>query len=148
MSTDMTQGDVIAQGACMNLQVLRASHFVLKAFDEAYREFGVRATQLPVLAMMADYHGPISIKDVADAVESERSVMFRKLKVMEKNGWISEDLAASGKEKMFILTDAGRTLIEQLGPIRTRVQEKLMTRLAPDEQHLLMSLCGKLRGME
>ena len=148
MSTDMTQEDMATQGACMNLQVLRASHFVLKAFDEAYREFGVRATQLPVLAMMADYRGPISIKDVADAVESERSVMFRKLKVMEKNGWISEDLAASGKEKMFILTDAGRELIEQLAPVRTRVQEKLMTRLAPDEQYLLMSLCGKLRGLE
>jgi len=148
MSIEISEKDMVSQGACMNLQVLRASHFVLKAFDEAYREFGVRATQLPVLAMMADYPGPISIKDVADAVESERSVMFRKLKVMEKNGWISEDLASSGKEKMFVLTDSGRDLINQLAPVRTRVQEKLMTRLAPDEQHLLMSLCGKLRGMD
>jgi len=131
----------------MNLQVLRASHFVLKAFDEAYREYGVRATQLPVLAMMADAMVAVSIKDIAEVVESERSVMFRKLKVMEKNGWIVEDLAISGKEKMYLLTDSGRKLIDDLAPIRTQVQEKLMTRLAPDEQHLLMSLCGKLRGL-
>lgn len=148
MNIDIPETEMAAQGACMNLQVLRASHFVLKAFDEAYRKFGVRATQLPVLAMMADHPGPISIRDVADAVESERSVMFRKLKVMEKNGWISEDLAAPGKEKMFKLTAEGRDLIDKLAPVRTRVQEKLMTRLAPDEQHLLMSLCGKLRGMD
>ncbi|MDH5185274.1 MAG: hypothetical protein OEX12_15450 [Gammaproteobacteria bacterium] len=141
------QIDRVAQGACMNLQVLRASHFVLKAFDEAYREFGVRATQLPVLAMMAETTSSVSIKDIAEVVESERSVMFRKLKVMEKNGWIAEDLAVSGKEKMYFLTDSGHKLIADLAPIRTQVQEKLMTRLAPDEQHLLMSLCGKLRGL-
>lgn len=136
-----------SQGACMNLQVLRASHFVLKAFDEAYREFGVRATQLPVLVMMAESAASVSIKDIAEVVESERSVMFRKLKVMEKNGWIAEDLASSGKEKMYLLTDSGRKLIADLAPIRAQVQEKLMTRLAPDEQYLLMSLCGKLRGV-
>ena len=141
------QVDMAAQGACMNLQVLRASHFVLKAFDEAYREFGVRATQLPVLAMMAESPVPVSIKDIAEVVESERSVMFRKLKVMEKNGWIVEDLSASGKEKMYLLTDSGHKLIGDLAPIRAQVQEKLMTRLAPDEQYLLMSLCGKLRGV-
>lgn len=141
------QVDMAAQGACMNLQVLRASHFVLKAFDEAYREFGVRATQLPVLAMMAENADSVSIKDIAEVVESERSVMFRKLKVMEKNGWIVEDLSASGKEKMYLLTDSGHKLIGDLAPIRAKVQEKLMTRLAPDEQYLLMSLCGKLRGV-
>ncbi|MDH5360940.1 MAG: hypothetical protein OEX03_10275 [Gammaproteobacteria bacterium] len=145
--TDEQQLDMAQQGACMNLQVLRASHFVLKAFDEAYREFGVRATQLPVLAMMAENPSPVSIKEIAEVVESERSVMFRKLKVMEKNGWIVEDQAITGKEKMYLLTDSGRKLIDDLGPIRAQVQEKLMTRLAPDEQHLLMSLCGKLRGV-
>ena len=144
---DDEQVDMAAQGACMNLQVLRASHFVLKAFDEAYREFGVRATQLPVLAMMAETPASVSIKEIAEVVESERSVMFRKLKVMEKNGWIAEDLAVNGKEKMYLLTEAGNKLIKDLAPIRTQVQQELMTRLAPDEQHLLMSLCGKLRGV-
>ena len=60
--------------ACFNLQMMRSSHYILKAYDEAYRPFGVRATQMPVLGAVARRQ-PVTIREIADELESERSVM-------------------------------------------------------------------------
>jgi DNA-binding MarR family transcriptional regulator len=131
--------------ACINLQMLRASHYIMKAYDEAYRPLGVRATQMPVLGVVAR-RGPVTIKQVADEMESERSAISRKLQVMEQNGWITEDPETTGKEKAFVLTAEGRKVIDRILPVRLQVQQRLMGMLSNEEQKLLMSLCTKLKG--
>ena len=130
---------------CVNMQMLRTSHFIMKAYDEAYRDLGVRATQTPVLGILAR-NKSATIREIADAMESERSVMSRKLHVMEKNGWITE--STSGKEKTFTLTDAGRKLMEKVWPIRLEVQNRLLGQLSKAEQDLLFNLCDKLKEAE
>jgi DNA-binding MarR family transcriptional regulator len=129
---------------CINLQMLRASHYILKAYDEAYRPFGVRATQIPVLAVVARLQ-PASIQAIAREMESERSVISRKLQVMEKSGWVRVDPKNKGREKTFVLSPRGRELIEKVKPARLSVQQQLMSILNDDEQQLLLSLCSKLR---
>jgi len=72
---------------CVNLQILRASHSVLKRFDDAYRPWGVKATQLPVLNYLFQV-GSATTKSIAAHTSTERSVLSRKLQIMQKNGWI------------------------------------------------------------
>ena len=129
---------------CINMQILRASHYVLKTYDDAYRDLGIRATQMPVVGLIAR-KGPITIRQIADEMESERSVMSRKLQVMEKNGWIIEDPATSGKEKSFILADEGSALIKRVLPVKHEVQTKILNKLSEDERNLLLNLCSKLK---
>ncbi len=116
----------------------------MKAYDNAYRPFGVKATQIPVLGIVARLQ-PVTIKTVADEMESERSAISRKMQVMEKNGWVKEDPGTTGKEKSFKLTTKGRNLIERIKPVRFAVQQRIFSALSPAEQELLMSLCGKLK---
>lgn len=129
---------------CINMQILRASHYVLKTYDDAYRDLGVRATQMPVIGLISR-EGPITIRQIAKQMESERSVMSRKLQVMEKNDWISEDPKTTGKEKSFIVTKAGKELIEQILPVKYKVQQQINSKLSEDERNLLLSLCSKLK---
>ena len=129
---------------CINMQILRASHYVLKTYDDAYRHLGIRATQMPVIGLIAR-KGPITIRQIADEMESERSVMSRKLQVMEKNGWISEDPLTTGKEKSFILANEGRALIERVLPVKHKVQQQILSKLTEDERNLLLNLCSKLK---
>jgi len=129
---------------CINMQILRASHYVLKTYDDAYRDLGIRATQMPVVGLISR-KGPITIRQIAEEMESERSVMSRKLQVMEKNGWISEDPETTGKEKSFILTEEGRALIERVLPVRFEVQQKILSKLSDEERNLLLNLCTKLK---
>ena len=139
----MTEPDIkTGYPQCVNMQMLRTSHFIMKAYDEAYRDLGVRATQTPVLGILAR-NKSATIREIADEMESERSVMSRKLQVMEKNGWITE--GASGKEKTFTLTDSGRKLMEKVWPIRLEVQNRLLAQLNEAEQDLLLNLCDKLK---
>ena len=69
--------------ACVNLQMLRASHSVLKSYDDAYRPYGVKATQLPVLNLLSS-NGTATTKEIASQTMTERSVLSRKLQVMQK----------------------------------------------------------------
>lgn len=130
---------------CVNMQMLRTSHFIMKTYDNAYRDLGVRATQTPVLGILARNESA-TIREIADEMETERSVMSRKLQVMEKNGWIKESI--QGKEKVFKLTDQGRALMRKVWPIRLEVQEKLLGQLSEVEQQLLFGLCDKLKAIE
>jgi len=130
---------------CVNMQMLRTSHFIMKAYDNAYRDLGVRATQTPVLGILARNESA-TIREIADEMETERSVMSRKLQVMEKNGWIRESI--QGKEKVFKLTDQGRALMKKVWPKRLEVQEKLLGQLSDAEQQLLLGLCDKLKAIE
>ena len=130
--------------SCINMQILRASHYVLKTYDDAYRDLGIRATQMPVIGLIAR-KGPVTIRQIADEMESERSVMSRKLQVMEKNGWISEDPLTTGKEKSFILTDEGRALIDRVLPVKHQVQQRILEKSSDDERNLLLNLCTKLK---
>lgn len=129
---------------CMNLQMLKASHMVLKTYDDAYRNYGIRATQLPVLNLIA-LRGTATIKEIADETVTERSVLSRKLQVMLDNGWLTEQTNHATREKVFVLTDAGRTLLDQVMPVRRAVQDKLLSGLTMDERRLLLNLCDKLR---
>ena len=129
---------------CINMQILRASHYVLKTYDDAYRSLGIRATQMPVVGLVAR-KGPITIRQIAEEMESERSVMSRKLQVMQKNGWITEDSQTTGKEKSFILTEKGQALVEQVLPVKYEVQQKILNKLSHEERNLLLNLCTKLK---
>lgn len=135
------EGDV---PSCINMQILRASHYVLKTYDDAYRDLGIRATQMPVIGLISR-KGPITIRQIADEMESERSVMSRKLQVMEKNGWICEDPETTGKEKSFIVATEGHALIERVLPVKQEVQQKILSKLSDDERNLLLNLCTKLK---
>lgn len=132
--------------ACINLQMMRASHYILKAYDDAYRPFGIRATQMPVLGILARRQ-PVSIREIADELESERSVMSRRLQIMEKRGWLMEDQKTSAKEKTFVLTQQGNELIESILPVRLDVQQRMTSALTKDELSLLLSLCNKLKAV-
>lgn len=129
---------------CINMQILRASHYVLKTYDDAYRDLGIRATQMPVVGLVAR-KGPITIREIADEMESERSVMSRKLQVMVKNGWIKEDPVTTGKVKSFVLAEEGKALIQRVLPVKQKVQENILNKLSDEERNLLVNLCSKLK---
>jgi len=127
--------------ACVNMQILRASHRILQRFDEAYRPYGIRATQLPVLALVARL-GPITLKELAERTGGERSALSRKLRVMVAHGWVQE--TGSGRAKRYTATAAGKTLLAAVEPVRDAVQAELMARLSPEEGRQFLALCERL----
>ena len=137
--------EVVDSVSCVNLQMLRASHSVLKSYDDAYRPYGVKATQLPVLNLLS-LNGLATTKQIASQTSTERSVLSRKLQVMQKNEWIEPKYIRNTREKAYSLTEKGQELVDRVLPIRLDVQKKLMSKLSNDEQDLLINLCDKLQS--
>jgi len=137
--------EVLDSLACINLQMLRASHSVLKSYDDAYRPFGVKATQLPVLNLLAQ-NGIATTKEIAVQTMTERSVLSRKLQVMQKNEWIVPKYIRNTREKAYSLTEKGQDLVNRTLQTRMEVQAQLMSRLSEDERDLLINLCDKLQA--
>ncbi len=127
--------------ACVNMQILRASHAILQRFDRAYRPFGIRATQLPVLALVARL-GPVELKRLVLETAGERSALSRKLKVMVAQGWVAEE--RQGREKRYRITPEGRALLRQVEPVRDQVQAELMAALGAEEAARFLASCQRL----
>ena len=137
--------EVLDTLTCVNLQMLRASHSVLKSYDDAYRPYGVKATQLPVLNLLS-LNGLATTKEIASQTSTERSVLSRKLQVMQKNEWIEPKYIRNTREKAYSLTEKGQDLVNRVLPVRLDVQKKLMSKLSEDERDLLINLCDKLQS--
>lgn len=140
-------GDEERELMCLNLQMLKASHMVLKTYDDAYRPYGIRATQLPVLSMIAN-RGPVTMKVISAETATERSVLSRKLQVMEKNGWVKKQSIPGTQEKAYVIAEEGKVLLDRVMPVRFEVQQKLLSNISDEERAVLLSLCDKLNVEE
>ncbi|MDH5378676.1 MAG: MarR family winged helix-turn-helix transcriptional regulator [Gammaproteobacteria bacterium] len=129
---------------CINLQILKASHVVMKTYEDAYRPYGIKATQVPVLSLIGSRE-QTTIKDIADLTVTERSVLSRKLQIMEGNDWICKNSLPGTREKSYSLTKKGEELLDKVTPVRVQVQNSLLAKLSPDEAELLLGLCEKLQ---
>ena len=144
MNTNTSESD--REPGCMNLQMLRASHRVLKAYEDAYRPYGLKATQLPVLDLVAK-NQDMTIKEIAEQTESERSVLSRKLQVMEKKGWIKSHVIRETREKAYSITTTGNDLLNRIQPARLTVQNQIFNHLNHKERELLLNLCDKFHSI-
>ena len=93
-----------------------AARAITRAYDEALRETGLRATQVSVLAAVGA-RGALSIKSLADSLEMDRTTLTRTVDRMQDAGWL-ERLA--DEEDMRItrlaLTATGRKMFERIWP--------------------------------
>jgi DNA-binding MarR family transcriptional regulator len=72
---------------CLCHNVRMASRVVSRAYDEALRPTGLRATQIAVLAAVGA-RGALSIKSLADSLEMERTTLTRNLKPLEEQALV------------------------------------------------------------
>ena len=81
----ITEREVIENCACQKVRT--AARAVTRAYDEALRPVGLRATQLAVLVAVA-MDDAISITALAKFMGMDRSTLTRNLRPLEKEGLV------------------------------------------------------------
>src|ERR1043165_167662 len=81
---------------CMCHKTRMAARAVTRAYDDALRPTGLRATQVAVLAAVAA-EGALSIKSLADSLGMDRTTLTRNLRPLEERGYIL--LAAEARHR-------------------------------------------------
>jgi len=134
-------------GACLCHNVRMASRIVSRAYDEALRPTGLRATQVAVLAAVAA-RGGLSIKSLADSLEMERTTLTRNLRPLEEQGLVAIAPEGHHRSRMLTLTTAGKAALLKALPLWEKAQQSSMHQLGdqrwPVVQKALADLVNKM----
>jgi len=113
---------------CMCHKARMAARVVTRAYDDALRPTGLRATQVSVLAAVGA-RGALSIKSLADALQMERSTLTRNLRPLEKKGYVELAPERRYRSRVLTLTSAGRAALVTALPLWEGAQRKLKGRV-------------------
>ncbi len=100
-----------------------AARVVTRAYDEALRPTGLRATQISVLAAVAA-RGALSIQSLADSLEMERTTLKRNLGPLEERGYVALAPEARHRSRVVSLTAAGEAALLDALPLWEEAQRR------------------------
>jgi DNA-binding MarR family transcriptional regulator len=118
--------DILGQCACHRVRT--AARAVTRAYDDALRPVGLRATQLAVLLAAASEDAP-SITAIAATLGMDRTTLTRNL-----NPLVADRLVAVGAEgwrrsRSLAVTRKGRARLREALPLWQTAQQALQRRL-------------------
>ena len=116
-------------------------------YDDALRPFGLKATQLNLLVVVAKL-GPVRRIDIGKLLYLDPSTLTRNLKIMLANGWIAEIATGEdGRGLPLQVTGEGRDLLNQISPAWRKAQDRTQKLIGDDGAALLMKLAANIGGM-
>ena len=140
----MNQGNgTIDQIACECLlgRVRKLDRVLTGIYDAAFRPFGLKATQINLLVLVAKA-GPIRRIEIAKSLHLDPSTLTRNLKIMLTNGWIKEIAdGEDGRGFPVVVTPQGRDLLNQIGPSWRKAQTRTQ-KLIGEEGAALLKLAA------
>jgi len=128
---DMLYQDVIESyiaESCACHKVRMAARAVTRAYDDALRPVGLRATQLAVLVAIA-VEGAMSITALAKFMIMDRSTLTRNLRPLEGEGLVAVGLEGWRRSRTIEVTEKGRLRLAEALPLWKQAQETLRRKL-------------------
>jgi DNA-binding MarR family transcriptional regulator len=130
--------DLLHPSACLTHGLMRAARTLARGFEAEAAAAGLTAPQFTVLARLS-VMGPMTVGQIAEVVDADRTTMTRNLAVMARHGWTAEASAEDRRERVWALTDAGREVLSRAMPIWQAWQARLVDRLGAEGATALMA---------
>lgn len=102
--------------ACTGALLRRTMRRMTQIYDDVLRPFDLKLTQYSVLVNLLGHPG-LSITELADLLEMDRTTLSRNLGPLQKRGLIAMDPTHSGRRRRLSVTDAGQDLIRRVYPV-------------------------------
>jgi DNA-binding MarR family transcriptional regulator len=113
---------------CMCHKTRMAARTITRAYDDALRSTGLRATQLSVLAAVGA-RGALSIQSLADSLGMDRTTLTRNLRPLEEKGLVILAPEARHRSRMLTLAPSGHAMLKEALPQWERAQRATRKRL-------------------
>jgi len=126
--------EVLENCACHRVRT--AARAVTRAYDDALRPVGLRATQLAVLvAAAAD--DALSITALAKLMGMDRSTLARNLRPLETAGLVAVGLEGWRRSRALTITTKGRLRLREALPLWEKAQQALQQKLGDRKWELI-----------
>jgi DNA-binding MarR family transcriptional regulator len=123
---DVIESYTVESCACHKVRM--AARAVTRAYDDALRPVGLRATQLAVLVAIA-VEGAMSITALAKFMVMDRSTLTRNLRPLEEEGHVAIGLEGWRRSRTLGVTEKGRSRLAEALPLWKHAQETLRRKL-------------------
>jgi DNA-binding MarR family transcriptional regulator len=119
---------------CPALRVRQASRVLAKLYDDELAPFGLRSSQLPVLAAAALFgDAGVTMSNLAQAVLMDRTTLTRSVRPLERAGLLRVARSPEdARTKIVVITRAGERTIESIFPVWERVLKQIKKRLGAE----------------
>ncbi|ATP48971.1 MarR family transcriptional regulator [Pseudomonas putida] len=128
---------------CICTHLRRAARGVSRHYDEALAGFGINVAQFSLLRHLQRLDRP-SITTLAEAMGLERSTLGRNLRVLEADGLVALADGDDQRNRVVLLTDAGKALLQAAYPAWEQAQGLLVERLGIGQRDELVRLLEQL----
>ncbi len=123
--------------ACFNLRM--AARAMTQVYDRAIQPAGLRATQFPILVVLA-MGGASTITNLSSFLVMDRTTLARNLKPLEKRGLISIARGEDRRTKTVTLTDTGVDMLSAALPHWEKAQAEVVEAMGDSWQSTLEGL--------
>ena len=110
---------------CVCFNTRKTARLLGQFYDDALEPSGLRNTQFAIVAI-ADRLGPISITELARALETERTTLTRNLQILERDALIEFGPGDDRRSKTVSLTRKGKSRLKQALPLWQSAQEAML----------------------
>lgn len=122
----LSEQEILSSCVCHKTRMAMRS--VTRAYDEALRPIGLRATQLLLLVAVAA-EGAMSISALANTLGMDRTTLTRNVGPLEKEKLVQKGGEGWRRSRALKITPAGRALISKAVPLWLSAQENLRKKL-------------------
>jgi len=128
---------------CMCATLRRTSRALTHLYDKGLRLVGLRATQFTVLQVLSRV-GETTQGELGQILAMDSTTLTRTLRIMNREGWISERRGEDRRERFLRLAQSGRDLFDRALPVWEQVQQGLERQLGDRHWHDLLKLSNEV----
>ncbi|WP_248919057.1 MarR family winged helix-turn-helix transcriptional regulator [Pseudomonas entomophila] len=128
---------------CICTHLRRAARGVSRRYDEALAGFGINVAQFSLLRHLQRLDRP-SITSLAEAMGLERSTLGRNLRVLEADGLVQLAEGDDQRNRVVLLSEAGRARLEAACPAWEQAQAQLVEQLGEGQREVLVRMLEHL----
>jgi Transcriptional regulators len=128
---------------CHCIALRKASRRLTAIYDAALAPFGVNITQFSELRRIRRLQ-PVSLTDLANELELDRSTVGRNAKVLQRMGMVKTVEADDRRESALVLTEKARALLDEAAPVWDEVQARVEGRFESAGLTRLLEGLGQL----
>ncbi|MDF9619743.1 MarR family winged helix-turn-helix transcriptional regulator [Pseudomonas entomophila] len=128
---------------CICTHLRRAARGVSRHYDEALAGFGINVAQFSLLRHLQRLDRP-SITSLAEAMGLERSTLGRNLRVLEADGLVQLAEGDDQRNRVVLLSEAGRARLEAAHPAWELAQAQLVEQLGEGQRDVLVRMLEHL----
>lgn len=107
---------------CVNFR--RAALAVTAVYNDALKPAGVSVNQFTLLQYISTL-APVSVSELSDAVDLDRTTLVRNLKPLEERDLVADIAPRGSRKRQLTVTTAGNAVLVVARPLWRRIQERL-----------------------